>query len=237
MKKLLPIFIIATTLLSSCGLLCDIKGNGNLVTVERPITNAFTGVRLESEANVIVIPDTIQRVEVFADENIEERILTSVENNTLIIRVDENQSICNATKEIRVHTPAVIQFLQNTSSGRIETLQTIAQSQIALKNSGSGMIEISADVTSLTTLNTGSGKILVQGLTEYLDVTNTGSGHTECFDLVAQQADVLNAGSGHCKVNVMDTLNVTLTGSGNVYYKGNPVTNITDTGSGSVIQQ
>ncbi|MCX7743850.1 MAG: DUF2807 domain-containing protein [Flavobacteriales bacterium] len=237
MKQLLPICITLTLILTSCGFLCDIKGNGNLITVERTLTNSFTGVRLESEANVSIISDTIQRVVVFADENIEERILTSVENNTLIIRVDENQSICNATMEVRVYTPSVIQSIQNTSSGKIETMQTMSQPQIALKNSGSGIIDISADANILSTLNTGLGKIIVQGMANYLDVTNTGSGHTECFDLIAQLADVLNTGSGHSKVNVMDTLNVTLTGSGNVYYKGNPITNITDTGSGSVIQQ
>lgn len=88
-----------------------------------------------------------------------------------------------------------------------------------------------------STLNTGSGKILAQGIVEKLDITNTGSGETACFDLVLQITDVLSTSSGHIKVNVIDTLNVTLTDSGNVYYKGNPVTNITDTGSGSVMQQ
>ncbi len=237
MKYSLPVIFIITILLTSCGLLCEIKGNGNIVTVERQLSGSFTGIRLDGDAQVFIITDTMQRVVVFADDNIEERILTSVENNTLIIRVDENQSICNATRVVRVYTPAIIQLLQNTSSGEIKSSQTLIQSQIALKNSGSGIIEISADLNSLSTLNTGSGNIIAQGMAEKLDITNTGSGETACFDIVAQQTDVLSTGSGHCKVNVMDTLNITLTGSGNVYYKGNPVTNITDTGSGSVIQQ
>jgi len=208
-----------------------------MVTVERSLTSSFTAIRLDGDAHVFIMADTMQRVVVFADDNIEERILTSVENNTLVIRVDENQTICNATMEVRVYTPAVIQLLQNTSSGKIKSSQTIIQSQLTLKNSGSGNIEISADLELLSIFNTGSGKVLAQGIAEKLDVTNTGSGETACFDLVAQQADVLSTGSGPSKVNVMDTLNVTLTGSGNVYYKGSPVTNITDTGSGSVIQQ
>lgn len=237
MKYSLPVIFILTTLLTSCGLLCDIKGDGNMVTSERALTSSFTAVRLESDAHVFIIADTIQRVVVFADDNIEERILTSVENNTLVIRVDENQSICNATMEIRVYTPAVIQILQNTSSGKIKTSQTLVQPYLSLKNSGSGIIEISADLDLLSILNTATGKISAQGISEKLDITNTGSGETDCFDLVAQMTDVVSTGSGHSKVNVLDTLNVTLTGSGNVYYKGSPVTNITDTGSGSVIQQ
>jgi len=237
MNYTLPAILILTLWLTSCGLLCDMKGDGNMVTVERPLTGSFTGVRLDGDAQVLLITDTLQRVVVFADDNLEERVLTSVENNILVIRVDENQTICNATMEVRVYTPAVIQLLQNTSSGKIKSSQTIIQSQLTLKNSGSGNIEISAYLELLSILNTGSGKILTQGIAEKLDVTNTGSGETACFDLVAQQADVVSTGSGHIKVNIMDTLNVTLTGSGNVYYKGNPSTNITDTGSGSVIKQ
>lgn len=237
MKYLLPVIFILTAFIASCGILCEIRGDGNMVTSERALTGTFNGIRLESYADVFIIPDTTQRVVVFADDNIEERILTSIENNTLVIRVDENQSICNATLEVRVYTPAVIQLLQNTSSGKIKSSQTMIQSQMVLKNSGSGIIEISADLDLLSTLNTGSGKILIQGIAEKLDITNTGSGETECFDLVSRITDVLSTGSGYSKVNVLDTLNVTLTGSGNVYYTGNPVTNITDTGLGSVIQQ
>lgn len=76
MKYSLPVIFILTTLLTSCCLLCDIKGDGNMVTSERMLTGSFTRIRLESNAQVFIIADTMQQVVVFADDNIEERILT-----------------------------------------------------------------------------------------------------------------------------------------------------------------
>lgn len=150
--------------------------------------------------------------------------------------MDENQSICNATTEVCVYT----------NSNSITYKHLFRQNQIfanhdsiavGKKNSGRRIIKISAVLDLVSTRNTGLWKILVQAIVGKLNITNTGSGETACFDLVTQLTDVLSTSSGHVKVNVMDTMNVNLTGLGNVYYIGNPVTNLTDTGSGSVMQQ
>ena len=80
---------------------------------------------------------------------------------------------------------------------------------------------------------TGVGNITVSGTVDDLRVFSTGVGNVSAFDLSADTVDVFVSGLGNVEVTANDALNVTITGTANVFYKGNPsiTTNITGTGN------
>ena len=85
--------------------------------------------------------------------------------------------------------------------------------------------------------NTGSGKITLLGGAITLEPTLTGSGDVYAYDFQSTNVIVKTTGSGNATVNALSSIDITISGSGDVRYKGNPNdVNINITGSGKVIK-
>jgi hypothetical protein len=69
---------------------------------------------------------------------------------------------------------------------------------------------------------TGSGTASVAGQVEHLNVRITGSGTVEATDLGANKARVQIMGAGDVALHAAEELDVTIDGSGNVRYRGDP---------------
>lgn len=105
--------------------------------------------------------------------------------------------------------------------------------------SGSG--DINADNLKLEQCyvrNSGSGDISLEGKTNTLTVNQNGSGDLNAYNLVAVDATVANSGSSDISLNIVESLKVTLNGSGDVVYRGNPKNvDVRTNGSGEVYKK
>jgi hypothetical protein len=70
---------------------------------------------------------------------------------------------------------------------------------------------------------------------EELKISLTGTGSFMGFSMRAGDCQVDITGTGNCEITVDNSLDVTIDGTGSVYYKGNPDINEDITGSGSLI--
>jgi hypothetical protein len=81
----------------------------------------------------------------------------------------------------------------------------------------------------------GSGNITADGIVDSVSAELGGSGNIVCGDLQAKSATVNLPGSGNVTVFASENLDVTISGSGSVTYRGNPAeVNQSVTGSGSI---
>ena len=86
--------------------------------------------------------------------------------------------------------------------------------------------------------NSGSGDMELSGKTNSLDASNMGSGDVNGYNLLTVDAVVTNSGSGDVTLNVVEKLNVTLNGSGDLTYRGNPTNvDVRERGSGEVYKK
>jgi len=85
--------------------------------------------------------------------------------------------------------------------------------------------------------NTGSGNVVISGPmeVEYLDLYIMGSGNISGFSLSAAYCQVDITGSGNCEVTALNSLDVSIDGSGSVFYKGSPSIENHISGSGRVV--
>jgi hypothetical protein len=114
--------------------------------------------------------------------------------------------------------------------GECDTLETSI--------SGSGTIDLEAPHCSYTTLTiSGSGKAELKGSSEEAEFKILGSGKIRAFSFPVKIAEVLIGGSGNVEVNVSEQLNANISGSGDLYYIGNPRINFSDNGTGSLINK
>ncbi len=102
--------------------------------------------------------------------------------------------------------------------------------------SGSGKVYVSTSIKMAADLGvSGSGKIQIQGNAHSVKVGISGSGRVNAGELAVEKCDARISGSGDMEINVKEELEVTITGSGNVTYSGDPKrVNTHASGSGHV---
>lgn len=85
--------------------------------------------------------------------------------------------------------------------------------------------------------NIGSGNVSVTDpmATDQMEINILGSGNFSGFLLSTQDCQVDIVGSGDCEITVGSSLDVSIDGSGSVYYKGSPLIKDHISGSGRVV--
>jgi hypothetical protein len=191
-----------------------IEGSGIIVSQDRTVAT-FHSVNVLGVAVVLITQGPSQSVEIETDSNIIDHIDTSVLNGVLNISSDVEYSTSHG----------VIVFLEMAEVRRIDV-------------TGVGTIVGQNDFTSddLIVNLAGVGNITVSGTADSLVATLTGVGNIDAEDLEVDTCTVVISGIGDCRVHATQELSATISGSGNVYYAGNPPSvSSTITGAGNLI--
>ena len=254
MKNLIIVAIAIISLtLTSCQ--DSITGEGMVVTENFDFNN-FSELELKSFYDVVVTQGTDQKVEVKGQQNVIDKMILFVSNETFVMDM-ESGNYRNVELTVYITVPTLDKVTVD-GSGDIE-IKEMESDDLEIKMSGSGDItaknnititdKITMDVSGsgdiqfdnliakdVTATMQGSGDLDVKdGSAEDLLVTANGSGDIEIYGLQSEDCTVTSKGSGDTQVRSTNTLEVNLTGSGDVKYKGNPTITVTDTGSGELI--
>jgi hypothetical protein len=80
-------------------------------------------------------------------------------------------------------------------------------------------LDIKGDVVKAEV--SGSGKMAIKGYATSMDAVVSGSGSINAFNCPLEKAKIKVSGSGVAELNVTDTIEATVVGSGSVKHKGN----------------
>ncbi|MBN2612729.1 MAG: DUF2807 domain-containing protein [Bacteroidales bacterium] len=250
--------IIAVISLNSCeewGFGC-IDGNDRLTTEERVVSD-FSGVEVNGSFDVYIDTSDVTSVLVEADENLIDYIKTRVRGDMLVIDTYRDRCLKSDNRiAIYITTPYIDEIVLN-GSGRVDcsnfetgeakievngsgdiNFDMAVTDELYLNISGSGEINGFAETISADVEIDGSGEINIDGTCQLADIKILGSGNIKAGDFITEDCEVTIIGSGNATVFASDLLDAQITGSGTVYYYGNPenvVKNIT--GSGKVIKR
>lgn len=220
-KRLLVALSILALLILACSISVGspetIQGSGVVASENRPVSG-FNAIQLAGSAEVTVHFDQAETVVVEADDNILPLVETVVRGGRLVINIEPNTSI-RTTNPIHV----------------MVTMKSLEAASLP----GSGSITIAGlDTRSVAFDLPGSGNITVDGRVDSMNVTLDGSGNLLCGELQAQSARVDLSGSGNVTVFASESLDATIRGSGNVFYRGSPAkVNKSVPGSGNVLAE
>jgi hypothetical protein len=98
----------------------------------------------------------------------------------------------------------------------------IKADSLDLKLSGSGSMDLNLKAKNLRTEMPGSGTVLLRGTVDEQSADISGSGKIDGYDLATKRSEITISGSGAAEVNVSDEIVARISGSGAVYYRGNP---------------
>lgn len=234
-----------------------IKGDGNIVTRDFTVS-AFEDLSVALPATVNFTIGNDYTCTVRVDENIMEYLDVEVDDNTLILkRQDEHKTVnLRATTFVIDVTAPRLEDIDLAGSGTINVLSPLEGEEMDVNLAGSGDIVFNEMVTvQEIDLNVaGSGDLVcTQLVADKLDATVAGSGDLKVSagavrkadadvagsgdiallcDIEELDADV--AGSGDIKARVSGRLKYSIFGSGDIGYYGNPVVEGDKVGSGSM---
>ncbi|WP_281846547.1 head GIN domain-containing protein [Olleya namhaensis] len=241
-KTLKQTLLLALTLvtISSCnaqwGNGKKIKGNGNVTTITRS-TSDYDAIRLAGWMDFELVKGTEGTITIEGEENLLDYIITEVESNGLVIKIENNTNLKPSGKnKIKITVPFEdIDKLTLSGSGDVTSNATFYSKNFETKVSGSGDVTLDVEATNVKASVTGSGDLTITGTTKNLEASVTGSGDIHAERLKSDNADVKVTGSGGIEVYAKDSLKAKVTGSGDIDYKGNPSNvNKKVTGSGDI---
>jgi len=187
-----------------------LEGSGDLITEERDVRE-FNEIKSSGSFDIYVEVGPVQSLKITFDNNLIDIIETEVRGKTLRIGNEESYSSDHVCK-VEITVPE-LEAVSLSGSGDVEV--------VALKGD---VFECSIS---------GSGNVEVEGEVREVEFKISGSGEIEAKDLVADDAFVTISGSGDVRVHARESLEGRISGSGSIFYSGNPQslsTNISGSG-------
>jgi len=218
--------VMLALLFASCGsnVFNGIKGNGNVQTEKRTITEKFTKISVNRGIEVIVEQSETVAVEVEADQNLLSHITTKVENGTLVISSDEN--IYSADSEtVRVKMP-VVEGLETTSGSNIKsngTLKSVASAtEIRVSSSSGSEIEATLEFDSINAESTSGSTITLSGKSLKLRTATSSGSHIDAESLLSNEVTAEATSGSSTDVHPLVNLVAKSSSGSSIDYTGTP---------------
>lgn len=211
--------LLLAAVLSSCGMQECISGSGNQVSEDRQ-TGDFTKVDVSGSVKVILHQDSHNSLRIVADDNIQEQIETSVHGNTLRIKMRNN--ICEAGPVTAYIYSKKYEGLGASGVVEIASNGKLNVNDFTLNLSGSSKVALELDAASVKTSSSGASEIFLKGQAGSHELHLSGSSSVQAPDFVVGRYKIESSGSSNSKINVLNELDISSSGSSDVEYRGNP---------------
>ncbi|MFT3749818.1 MAG: head GIN domain-containing protein [Agriterribacter sp.] len=197
----------------------NITGRGTIKSETRNVS-AFTKVSVEGSTDIHITQGNSFNVSVKAYNNLLPYLVTNVENGVLTVKYEHTANVRNDNSEVFITMPA------------LEGLSTKGSGNIDVKGAFEHTPFFDASISGSADIN------IENAVAEKLQLSISGSGDFNSFGFLLKEADITISGSGDVEITVNEKLKARISGSGNIYYKGDPAI-IDDhiSGSGELIQK
>ncbi len=239
-NTLLPALLLSFLLLLAAGS-CKKKtecvdGNGDF-KMETRQTGDFDMIASNGAFKITFSQLDDYRVDVFAESNILPLILSNVVINTLFLEV-EKDACYNSGQPVEITLTAPDLKSVTMTGSEMFTANNLNVDNLGFETHGSATVSCLLDVKMLAVSVIGSGDYNLAGSTGKGNISIPGSGTVYASALQQDSCEVAVSGSGDAYLFVRKYLHVVISGSGNVYYKGNPEEVVSEiTGSGKLINE
>ncbi|WP_375239402.1 head GIN domain-containing protein [Aurantibacter sp.] len=200
-----------------------IKGNGNIATITRTVSD-FNNISLSGPMDFELVKGREGKITIVGEDNLLDYIITESKDGNLIIEQKDNYSLSPSNyKTIKITIP--FESINNVTlfgSGDVISQNIIEADSFTTKISGSGDISLNLVAKTTNATISGSGDITIKGKTDHLNVSISGSGDFNGKELEANNTNAKITGSGEIEVVANESLMARITGSGDINYSGNP---------------
>lgn len=212
----------------------DFFGKGKIISETRTVAD-FDKVSISVSGLIMIEQGQKESLRIEADEKLMEYITTEVIDEELKISYKKHPSFSFPITGAKFYL--VVREIEKFSLGSSAKMESsvITANKLELIINGSGQMIMDLEVENLVANLNGSGRFKLEGVANQQQIVVSGSGGFYGKSLEGSKGKVTLAGSGKVEVNTTDNLDVSLSGSGSVYYLGDPVLGeINTSGSGKM---
>ena len=232
MKKIAIITLLIPFLLlfiESCSMFCE-KGRGKIVTETRELSN-FDKIEIHGQGQVFLTKGSKPSIKLVIDSNLQKYIKAEVSGTKL--EIYENKCIKEISEYKIYITTSSLSDLLVDGSVKLSCDSVFTTNELKIKSTTSGEISLNFDAENIKLDAEGSGLLKLNGRAANFNIESEGAGSVQAYGLLAKNVNFEVTGAGTCEISVSEKLSGEVTGSGKLYYQGNPKkveTNNTGTG-------
>lgn len=219
--KLAFVFLM-TVVCTSCVIEAfnGIKGDRNVVTENRKITEDFTAIRTSTGLDVNITQENQNAVIVEADENLQNLIVTEIENGVLKIYSEKN--IWSA-KSKKVHVSIkTLNSLKASSGSDVRTVKKIQSEEISIGASSGASVRMTVVANSIATNTSSGATIRVSGSADNHAAKASSGSSIKAYDLISKNV-IVNVSSGaNIDIHASEKIEARASSGGDIDYKGTP---------------
>ena len=219
---LISIYLALLFTTTSCNLngVVGIKGNGKVVSEKRTISSDFNVINVQQGINLYVTQGNQTDINVEADENIMDLLITEVKNNELNIYFEKN---VNYAKARNVYlTTSDISKISASSGASVKSENTIQATSLDLESSSGSSIKIRTNAHEIKSESSSGSTITIFGKSEMFSANASSGSSINANELKTVDAMVKVSSGANINVNVTHKLTAKASSGGAIEYEGNP---------------
>lgn len=237
LPKLILVFVLTISLISCHSSINfrGVKGNGNIITETRTITEKFEKIEVNSGIDLQVTQNDATSVEVQVDQNIQSIITTKVENGVLII---SSNAAYNTTDSpiVRVNLP-LISGLKSTSGATIKSGNILKTTSLKVESTSGSEIQIEVEADYISMESTSGSDIEVTGKALKAETSSTSGSEIDAGKLMANEVFAQSSSGSSTKVYPIISLKGKASSGSDITYKNVPKNLEKEESSGGTISK
>ena len=212
-----------------------IKGSGTITTETRPATQDFQSIEVSQGIKVNVEQADTKSITVEADDNLQEHIITKIENGVLKIESDKNYN-STETPVVNVKMP-IINGLRASSGSEINSNNTLISNNINAKSSSGSRINIAVEADAITLESSSGSNIEASGKALKLETTSSSGSSIDAKDLMANEVNAQTTSGSSTSVYPILKLEAKASSGGSIDYHKVPKTISKEESSGGSVSE
>jgi hypothetical protein len=231
LHSLMALILVAFTL-SVISCIPHIRGNGNVVKEERSVSN-FEALDVSNGIEVLVTQDSIEKVVVETDSNIQKILRTKVSGGKLNIYLEEGVT---HTRMLRVYVNLKqLKSVETGSGARVKSENKITGDKLRISSSSGSGVKMEVACDQLSAESSSGSNLKVWGSAKSLTADSSSGSGLDASGLVAENGKLSSSSGSHLEAQITKELKADASSGAGIKVSGNPPLRNTDSSSGGSV--
>lgn len=213
MKNILYTFIIIS-LFSCQEFMNQKKGNGQVTTTKREVTEDFTKIETSEAIAVEIEQSENNSIEVETDSNLQNHIKTTISNGVLKISLDKNMIVCNELI-VRVKIKE-LKEIESSSASSIKSNSVFKGNNLNIIASSASTIDMEVEYENITVEASSTSDITLRGKTLKLETNASSASTIDASELMSNEVFAKTSSASDIKVYAIVKLDAKAESAGTI---------------------
>lgn len=196
------------------------KGNGKVITKKREVYKSFTKIKASEGLEIFLTQDSKNSIDVQADENIHQYIITEVIDGTLELHTSEQLGKANA-KKIFVNIKTIDEII-SSSGASVKISNTIEAKELIIKASSGSMQELSIISENIRCTSSSGASIRLKGESVKINAIASSGSYIDALKLISEKCKTKTSSGANINVFCSSEINSSASSGSDTRYDGNP---------------